>query len=1803
MKSLCVCTLFLLLSISTFGFEREVRAPEGGGGSTATPVVSIPKFEVNTLQSMSKAESTSREVEQVSKSNIKKLAFDPLLRVIGNRGGFTTSFKMELPPFFLSLKKIQFTYFTEYRDSSFLGNGWRWDIPKISNRETVNFLPYSVEGILGDGDLKEVDFSKDDIRGHIESILKNEGQEIDDLDFNIFQINYSSNENYFIRLNNHGLGWIVLVPNGERWIFNKNGDPIKVFDKYGHSISIKWSDIYLSKMTYSNNTQVHFEYTKGNLTQIKMLGANKERSFEIQYDENRLKYASYVNAVTPTFQGEYRDLYQEIEVSDKTLGVNDYKSNKGVKASEGVNKYIKFDFEKYENSINSIINGQRYYNNWHGEYYEHFVINEDRPPYISNKLNSVPFSVSNHTIPAEFKPYSINVTTSDTWNKEEKLHIIQNHFNVINKRALFLVDMNNDGEKDLVSCPVKELPGSFASNILKVLKGKSIKEGLGEGLVGYSSWKEQGFKLLSKKVGEFNCNENTFFLDWDRDGRVDVLNLSELYINRKNGFEKMNIGLSDLKKRFTSFSTTDSKKEDLVIRDLNKDGVFEIYNSEEMKGKTVKLRQNLGLLTTLYSPFGGKINIKYQVYQKRALLPVEFSYVGDEKVETEKIYYLFPNEDSGFREIIHVRSNEKQTLSVNRKTYCNVTNNGEIESRKTRNTLCISTNYDSITSYNYFKKRESGYEDEKDDFNDLIVSLGRHEGSVRLNRRPDINTPLINPGRYLELPTIDRGRSFGLRKGKGRDEIGLSNYDPSKIELKSEGLIWPIGNRPVPHGVLYDKSYKSIDGRNVLVRSNKREFYEEYISGKKNIFSKKTASLSYRKGVIVKTTTSEKGYSKDLVFNVNYEQFEKGISEIVRNSFYKKGISKRLSLKKYEYETDLLRPIKISTFLNNEVLIPVSVERIDYDKEGRVVRRGEFDNTLSEYSYKEQSPFLTFKIENGRKSYYSYEQVTGFLQKTEIDGETKNYNYSSDGFLFQVNLNDTNIYTFRSPKVIDSNFPIKISRTFNEMKNDVSFSYELDSMGRVKKSQKDGSEVVERFEYSFFGNLLSNDNGRVLTRYSEKSYCSSEEKFSSLSGEFLSSIRKCQKGMDQLSKIDGVLGHVKFEDNDVLESKYGSMIINPVFNERRELTRFKQLPLQWERNIEGDRIEQIFKFSKASKPHLRKYYNREKKLVDEYGSSFKFNKYDQILETNSNRGDNYILNETYHYSHGELSIAMLGETSFTYSYQNGIVDNMSFLNDEIEFKYDEYSRPIEKRWGTHREVLAYENGLVSRIDPFVVKVERGVLDEVETIHFLSGVSLRYKVDKLSRDLGIELKSKDRIIYESNITYTPFSKISQIELEYFSRRIEKDYQYKKDMTSEVIHNNPFSPGSEQIIIKKDIVQDHVLTIDHPDKLIRNKKLQAENVGKYKIEYINDMPVKISHEDKVIHQFFTASGEMRGSCLGLNKLDPKSKLCWMKIDRDHFKIMGDNFSLVRLEGRPIGVAVNGVFFPGIFSHRGSLLGLLDSESGELIFVREFSDYGIKKVEFNSNLDRIELEKARRLERRIPWSFAKLFENPFLSGEGLYFSNSRTLSSHHGEWLTFDPMLKWSPENLINSPVDMNGLKYVNGDPVNFVDPSGYRGIGVGGGFNFTIGLLRFDGNIDLRIVQDSTKSFLDLSSYSMGLHYTAPSLTSFGDKKNGDYRSGAAGIHFDVGFNVKSNNADNISQLGGKTLSSGVTLGKGVDLGFDLTTSIRNSNGESLRNFSNIKISELTFSIGGGLGVEGHVSTESENIELFNINSNQ
>jgi hypothetical protein len=118
--------------------------------------------------------------------------------------------------------------------------------------------------------------------------------------------------------------------------------------------------------------------------------------------------------------------------------------------------------------------------------------------------------------------------------------------------------------------------------------------------------------------------------------------------------------------------------------------------------------------------------------------------------------------------------------------------------------------------------------------------------------------------------------------------------------------------------------------------------------------------------------------------------------------------------------------------------------------------------------------------------------------------------------------------------------------------------------------------------------------------------------------------------------------------------------------------------------------------------------------------------------------------------------------------------------------------------------------------------------------------------------------------------------------------------------------------------------------------------------------------------------------------------------------------------------------------------------------LLFHRHFDPYGIKTVYVNPELEPRKAE-ILALERKLPWSFAKLIENPFLSGKNVYISKSRTMSGAHGEWLSLDPLVRWQPERLLGNWGDSNGVLYCDGDPVNFVDPSGHLSILAGGSIN--------------------------------------------------------------------------------------------------------------------------------------------------------
>jgi len=537
---------------------------------------------------------------------------------------------------------------------------------------------------------------------------------------------------------------------------------------------------------------------------------------------------------------------------------------------------------------------------------------------------------------------------------------------------------------------------------------------------------------------------------------------------------------------------------------------------------------------------------------------------------------------------------------------------------------------------------------------------------------------------------------------------------------------------------------------------------------------------------------------------------------------------------------------------------------------------------------------------------------------------------------------------------------------------------------------------------------------------------------------------------------------------------------------------------------------------------------------------------------------------------------LLSSEIFTWGKDNSEAKKNSYLYNSDGLLTELKSNMVSQNWtydffgrlqSDSAGVYTYDAQAVSSLSPYISQLERDAFGNIISIQYASG---------LLTSINYEKQTKTKI--EASFNKTTLFKIET--------KLNEDIQIKERATESNLKNQTlenFNYNAKTLLFESATAKQAVQ---------RNQKGQVTGYNGMTFSWDGE---NLSVISGVGNFYYSPKGELQiaqVNGLTLKKLGNESYLINDKIVR-----------LITIDKLAVGVMIDKRFFPIVSDHLGSIVSMFDESGKNLLWHRSYDAWGKKTVAYSTTNS-----EAKSLEQLCLWSFAHLKEIPDVniltsaSTTNLYWSKSRVYLAEAQEWLSVDPLLKWNPNSLIANPGNWMGIRYVNNDPLNFVDESGYLGIGVGGGFNVTMGPLRFDGNVDLRVVHDSTKSMFDVSSYSIGLHYTSPSVTAFGDKTRTGYKSGVAGIHFDAGFNFKKNNADNISQLSGKTLNSGFTLGKGVDLGFDLTTSIRDLNGAELRNNSGLPVSEVSFSLGGGLGVEGHVTIESENRGIFNINSN-
>jgi hypothetical protein len=582
---LCSTTL-ASMKINEGRYEGELQdnIPNRNSGNFS---YKLPSPDVNISSHTTQSDLISGEISQLSQSNLKKLEFNPLLKLQSNKGGFMTSFSYLLPSYFGLMDKINFTYLSSYRLNNSFGHGWRWSVPRIRSLQSYEESSYSLEGDLGDGPLVEVQIDAYLVKDEIQKFLQSNGIDNNDYNLSIYQLDHSSDQNIFVRVQADRVYWVALLSNGHRWLFDSDGTPFVSSDLNDHEILFTWSGDNLISMRYSNGVQVHFQYNElGNLERIIKSDGDREISFSIKYKDNQLVYAGYADGVLPTFQASYSNMSEKISVTKDLLTIPD--EDKDHFMSPVINghdtKKISFKVKEYHAEIDNILNNLPTYGNIN----EYFVKPSHLGKNLENILNKVKFKITigGHSVdlPHKMKPFTVFVEERpfDRWVEVEgicgtrerckqKVHVIKNILRVNNERSLSLIDVDSDGHKDIVSCPIMKKNNDFAKDIFSYLNDKkSIEPSSARAKILLVKWSEKGVPIFdSESIIEnaFDCSQTSFFTDWNHDGRIDIINGTRLTISDGESYHDIALDYGNLNKRFITFGAFDKSKK-YIIRNI-----------------------------------------------------------------------------------------------------------------------------------------------------------------------------------------------------------------------------------------------------------------------------------------------------------------------------------------------------------------------------------------------------------------------------------------------------------------------------------------------------------------------------------------------------------------------------------------------------------------------------------------------------------------------------------------------------------------------------------------------------------------------------------------------------------------------------------------------------------------------------------------------------------------------------------------------------------------------------------------------------------------------------------------------------------------------------------------------------------------------------------------------------------------------------------------------------------------------------------------------------------------------------------
>ena len=404
--------------------------------------------------------------------------------------------------------------------------------------------------------------------------------------------------------------------------------------------------------------------------------------------------------------------------------------------------------------------------------------------------------------------------------------------------------------------------------------------------------------------------------------------------------------------------------------------------------------------------------------------------------------------------------------------------------------------------------------------------------------------------------------------------------------------------------------------------------------------------------------------------------------------------------------------------------------------------------------------------------------------------------------------------------------------------------------------------------------------------------------------------------------------------------------------------------------------------------------------------------------------------------------------------------NITKYNDKV-LQFDKYDRITSGSIGSSNFSLKFEDGdLINETasnSKFSYqqeyKYDKGLLKRVQNKNFSKTLSYN-NLDQLNSEIITNNNSSLKLLYGYNnlnelVTINPFIKeikynnYSNVSEVFYTNGLKLQVHYKSG--TKVIKSISYK-NTRNIITQvfKYNEMEQLLSTRFLGKGIDRALNKSYRYNNFKLNY--KPQIKRNSSEKIVPcEEYLCSQKTSSEVFDFLYLPARGIIAgksssgenFVYINQEEILINGEYTRLIKVGDIPTGVIYRNVFYPAITNFKREVIGLLNPEGSEYIFIRNFELSGSKTLAINPTYG----DFASELDKVTVWSFGRLRHNPIANSHKYYWSASRTYSTETAQWTSIDPYVAWSGKKLAATVGNWNPYIYCNDDTVNCVDPSGY------------------------------------------------------------------------------------------------------------------------------------------------------------------